>query len=359
LAIHSLQVGGMERVMSELSGYFCQKRDLEVHMVLYGRKPEIFYKVPDNLIIHKPDFKFNDRFRQVASIRRLMYLRKVVAGIKPDSILSFGEFWNSFVIIALLGLPYPVFISDRCSPEKKFGPLHSILRRILYPCARGVIAQTQTARQLYKTQFRHNNVCVIGNPIRQINGKGLNVDKENIVLTVGRLINSKHHDKLIELFAGLSDPHWKLVIVGEDALKQNTSEKLKELVHRLNAEDRIILAGKQTDIDSFYLRSKIFAFTSSSEGFPNVIGEAMSAGLPVIAFDCIAGPSELIKDGENGFLLPLFDFEGMKKKLILLMRDEDLRVKLGRNAKKSITNIMPSKIGDKYYSCIMNLPVTG
>jgi GalNAc-alpha-(1->4)-GalNAc-alpha-(1->3)-diNAcBac-PP-undecaprenol alpha-1,4-N-acetyl-D-galactosaminyltransferase len=353
LVIHSLQVGGMERVMSELAGYFCQKKDLEVHLILCGRKPEIFYYVPDNLIIHRPNLEFNNRFRHISTLRRLLFLRRTVVSINPDSVLSFGEFWNSFVLLAVYGLPYPVFISDRCSPMRNFSTFHNLLRKFLYPKAKGVIAQTEKAKQLYVSQFKHNNVCVIGNPIRRINGNNLKIERENIVLSVGRLIESKHFDKLIELFADISNPDWKLVIVGDDALKQKTSVKLKELVHSLNAEENIILVGKQTHVDSYFLCSKIFVMTSSSEGFPNVIGEAMSAGLPVVAFDCIAGPSELIDDGENGFLIPLFDFVEMKRKIIMLMQNGDLRLKLGMNAQKSMRDFFPIEIGEKYYSFIM------
>lgn len=344
----------MERVMCELAKYFCLKRDIDTHLILYGRNPELFYDVPVNLIIHQPVSKFNNKLRQFASIGRLLFLRKTIIGINPDSVLSFGEHWNSFVLMALLGLPYPVFISDRCSPEKKFTTIHTILRRVLYPKARGIIAQTEKAKQLFTSQFRHNNICVIGNPIRDIHEKSSAIERENIVLTIGRLIQSKHHDKLIELFAGLSIPDWKLYIVGDDALKQNNSQKLKELICRLNMDDKVILAGKQFDVESYFFRSKIFVFASSSEGFPNVIGEAMSSGLPVVAFDCVAGPSEMIRDGENGFIVPLFEFSKMREKLLLLMNKEELIVKLGNNAKESIKQFSPEIIGEKFYLFIMN-----
>jgi GalNAc-alpha-(1->4)-GalNAc-alpha-(1->3)-diNAcBac-PP-undecaprenol alpha-1,4-N-acetyl-D-galactosaminyltransferase len=67
-----------------------------------------------------------------------------------------------------------------------------------------------------------------------------------------------------------------------------------------------------------------------------VIGEAMSAGLPVIAYDCVAGPSELIEDGGNGFLIPLFDMIHLKK-LGQLMDDENMRTRMGYTGlKKSL-----------------------
>lgn len=353
LVIHSLQAGGMERVMSELAAYFALKKDNEIHLVIYGLAREIFYQVPDNIIIHKPSFRFNRRLRFFNTIRTLFFLRRIIKRINPKSILSFGELWNSFVLIALLGLKYQVYISDRCQPDKSFGRFHDWLRIKLYPKATGIIAQTEKAKEIYNTQFNHNNIKVIGNPIKIINPRN-DIERENIVLMVGRLIKTKHQDKLIELFLRISKPGWKLVIVGYDHLKQNISEKLKNIITENHAEDVVTLAGKQADVEAFYLKSKIFAFTSSSEGFPNVIGEAMSAGLPVVAFDCIAGPSEMIKDNYNGFLIPLFDFKQFQEKIEILMDNEDLRISFGKNASTDIKQFSVSSIGEKYLHFILN-----
>lgn len=353
LVIPALQVGGMERVMSELAEYFCQREGLEVHLVMYGRSTEVFYPIPDSLRIHKPRKVFNNRFRMFYTIGRLIFLRQTVKKINPDSILSFGEFWNSFVLLALIGLTYQVYISDRCSPAKQFGTSHRLLRKWLYPRTKGVIAQTNKAKQLYSAQFKHNNICVIGNPIRMIQPDNA-LKRENIVLTVGRLIESKHHDRLIETFAKISQPEWKLIIVGDDALKQKNMAKLKQLIHNLDMDDRIILVGSQANVDYYYLKSKIFAFTSSSEGFPNVIGEAMSAGLPVVSFDCIAGPSEMVIDNKNGFLITLFDFENFANKLHLLMQNDALRQQFGNAAKETIKEYNAEAIGNKFYSFLIN-----
>ena len=75
LVIPSLQAGGMERVMSELAGYFAEKNDIEVHLILYGISREIFYPVPESIIIHKPSFNFNNKSRWISSLRTLFYLR--------------------------------------------------------------------------------------------------------------------------------------------------------------------------------------------------------------------------------------------------------------------------------------------
>ncbi len=353
LVIPSLQAGGMERVMSELAGYFALKKDIKLHLVLYGITREIFYPTPNNLIIHKPSFRFNNRWRMFYTFRTLCYLRNTIKKINPDSILSFGEYWNSFVLIALLGLRYPVFISDRCQPDKILGKFHDRLRKLIYLKAEGIIAQTERAKEIFHKQLGHKNIKVIGNPIRLIKTRD-DLVKENIVLMVGRFIKTKHQDKLIDLFIRISKPGWKLVLLGYDHLKQNNSEKLKKIIADNHAEDSVILEGKQVDVEAFYHKSKIFAFTSSSEGFPNVIGEAMSAGLPVIAFDCVAGPSELIKNNENGFLIPLFDYKQFQKKLEILMSDSEIRHKFGTNALDSIKKYSISNIGEEVLNFILS-----
>jgi glycosyltransferase involved in cell wall biosynthesis len=353
--IPSLHPGGMERVMSELAGYFSTKKDIELHLVLYGINRDVFYQIPENIHIHKPDFEFDGSSRLISSVKTCWFIRKKLTSLKPDAVLSFGEYWNSFVLLSLIGKRLPVYISDRCQPDKYLGKTQEFLRSWLYPKSAGIIAQTKVAEMIYQQKSLHNNIKVIGNPIRNIHSQ-IGIPKENIVLSVGRLIATKHHDELIRLFVKISQPAWKLVIVGDDALKQKNMVRLQRLIDDLAATDKVILAGKQSDVESYYRRSKIFAFTSSSEGFPNVIGEAQSAGLPVIAFDCVAGPADMISDSVNGYLVPLFDFEMFQQKLADLMLDENLQISMGAAAKASIAQYNVDSIGASFKNFILGEP---
>ena len=337
--------------MSELADYFSRKPNVEVHLVMYGIKPIIFYSLPQVVSIHKPPFTFNNHLRFLYSLKTLLYLRHEVKKIQPYSILSFGERFNSLVLLALIGKKFPIYISDRCRPNLSLGRLHNFFRWLLYPKSKSVIVQTITAKEIYQEMLPKAKLTVIGNPIRKISPRS-EILRENIVLTVGRLIDSKHHDELIKLFVEIDMPDWKLIIVGDDAIKQQNKQRLQNLVKKLKFDDRIVFAGSQNDVDKYYLRSKIFAFTSSSEGFPNVIGEAMSAGLPVVAFDCIAGPSEMITNNKDGFLVQLFDYHLFKEKLAALMTDPVLRDQLGKEAKNSIKQFSSEIIGEKYFALV-------
>lgn len=339
--------------MAQLATNFAERAQIRVDLILIGRKREVVYTMPESVIVHKPGFEFNNSKRTLYTLRTMRFLRKKIKEIDPDTILSFGEFWNNLVLLSLVGLSYPVFISDRSEPDKDMGKIQNFLRDRLYPRAAGYIAQTEEAKKICLKKEWNDNVRVIGNPIREIPENG-RVEKENIILSVGRLIKTKHFDRLIKMFVEIDNPDWKLVIVGGDAKRLNLSKELKSLVHELGAENRVFLEGEQKHIDKYYQKSKIFAFTSSSEGFPNVIGEALSAGLPVVAYDCVAGPSDMIEDGVNGYLLPIGDEDGFKHKLSILIGNEALRNKMKKNSTVKLKNYRTASISNKFHDFILS-----
>ncbi len=104
-----------------------------------------------------------------------------------------------------------------------------------------------------------------------------------------------------------------------------------------------MLAG-QRDVASFYARASVFAFTSSSEGFPNVVAEALAHGLPVVSYDCDAGPSDLIEDGTNGYLVPLFNDDVFSDRLRKLMVDDRLRASMSTAARESVRRFSAEQI---------------
>ena len=350
--IHSLQAGGMERVMSELLNYFAANNRYQVHLVLYGIKRDVFYEISDDIIIHRPSFEFDNSKRLLSTIKTNFFLRRTIQKINPIAALSFGERWNNMVLLALLGTKVPLYVSDRSQPDKSLGKLHDAMRKFLYPRAKGIVAQTEKALAIYKKMYDHHNCKVIGNPIRPIPAQP--IGRENYILMVGRYIKSKQQDVLIEIFSKLHAPDWKLVLVGYDHLKQSNQKEWEALAQRLNVADRVVFAGKQSEVEKYYLSSKIFAFSSASEGFPNVVGEAMSAELPVVSFDCIAGPSDLISDGESGFLIPMLDQQLFVEKLQMLVNDSSLREAMGKKSKELIQKFELNYICSEFESFMVS-----
>ena len=101
-----------------------------------------------------------------------------------------------------------------------------------------------------------------------------------------------------------------------------------------------------TSIDEEYLKSSMLLMTSRFEPFGLVLPEAMSCGLPVVAFNCPYGPADIISDGEDGFLIKKRDINDYVEKVCLLIENKDMRVKMGKagilsSQRYKASNIMP------------------
>lgn len=337
----SIETGGAERVMTQLATYFSKEKNVEVHLLLFVQA-ERFYKVPDKVTIYEPDFNYREYSRPVFTIKSMTYLRSILKKLKPDVTLSFGGRYNSFVLLSALGLRIPVYISDRSKPSISYGFFLDILNRFVYRQAAGIISQTSIAGEMIYQRTRHKNIKVIGNPIRTIKGQP---QPEKIILNVGRFIPSKKQKLLLDVFARINPDDWKLLFVGNGKTFQAVKQKAK----KLGIGEKVIFASQQNNVDDYYNRASIFAFTSVSEGFPNALGEALNTPLPCISFDCEAGPRELIDDGINGFLVPLGDIKQYEKKLRLLIEDDALRNRFRQAAKEKMKQFSLPVIGEQYY----------
>jgi GalNAc-alpha-(1->4)-GalNAc-alpha-(1->3)-diNAcBac-PP-undecaprenol alpha-1,4-N-acetyl-D-galactosaminyltransferase len=351
--IPSMVAGGMERVMAELANYFAPKDHLQVNIILFGKRPKLFYHLDKNVIVHTINNNESSTNSLIDLIRRIIYIRKTIKLINPTAVLAFGTQWNNLVLLALKWTNFPVFVSDRGSPIRKYSFYNEFLKSLLYPTSEAIIVQTKMAEEITRKRFPKHRIEKIGNPINEII-QDQKIEKENIILSVGRLIKTKHQDRLIQIFSSLNAPNWKLVIIGANALGENNFDSLVKLVNDLDLSDRVFLLGEKKQIFDYYLKSKIFAFTSSVEGFPNVIGEALSAGLPVVSYDCVSGPSELIKNGENGFLVDVFDDTTFKEKLQFLIDNPTVLNDISKKSSKSIGDFSSEKIGEKFLEVLLH-----
>lgn len=125
---------------------------------------------------------------------------------------------------------------------------------------------------------------------------------DKVVVAAGRLEEQKAFHRLITAYAPLAEsrPDWRLDIYGSGSEKS----RLQRLIRRLGVGDRVALRGHSHQMPAVLRGSAIYAMTSEREGFPMVLLEAMSEGLPMVAYDCPRGPSEVIRDGVNGRLIP-------------------------------------------------------
>lgn len=318
LCIPTLVSGGAERVISVLANEFAKDENVEVHLILYLRN-EIFYSLDPRIIIHYPEFDYTKYpvWRYLLKVNR--FVRHTLKTIRPDSLLSFGGRFNGFIIVSALGLGIKIFVSDRSRPGISYGKLQDLVNPHLYKKAYGIVAQTSAAKNVAEQRTGHKNIKVIPNPLPQL--YSTTITKERVIVNVGRFINSKQQRQLIEIFAKVKFGEWKLWFLGDG----ENFDDCKLLVKELGIEDSVVFYGNKKSISEYLQQAAIFAFTSVSEGFPNSLGEAMSAGCACISYDIVAGPSDMISNGVNGYLIKKNDTDNFGRCLIKLMENEDMR----------------------------------
>lgn len=346
LVIPSLTHGGMERVMSELANFFAQKPHLSVHLIVLT-KGEKYYTIDSRVNIIQPSFVHSNYNRLVFTWKIFRFLRGELKKLNPDSILSFGGKYNAFNILANVGLGNPIYVSDRSKPGISYGKFLDFLNPITYKWTTGVVAQTIQAKEQVEKEVGHKNVRIIGNPIVQIPPNS--GDRPPVILNIGRFISTKHQEDLVQVFNEINPEGWRLVFVGDGKER----EKVENYANSLGISEQIEFVSSTKNVAVYYQQASIFAFTSSSEGYPNVLGEAMSSGLACISYDCVAGPADLIEHEKNGILIPVRDLKGLNLELRRMIENENWRRQLGENAIKTSQSWNITQIGEDYLNFLL------
>ncbi len=174
--------------------------------------------------------------------------------------------------------------------------------------------------------------------------------KQKSVVAVGRLHTVKGFDRLLEIWKETSKkyPDWKLVIVGDGEEK----DRLNELANKLEIANSVTFTGAlaHDEVLRTMRDSSVYAMTSHTEGFPFVLIEAMSSGLPAIAFDVRVGPRAIIEDGKNGTLVKDNDNKAFSEALAQLMSNDGKRLEYSTNALERAKDFTEEKIVEKWIS---------
>jgi len=170
--------------------------------------------------------------------------------------------------------------------------------------------------------------------------------KKNYILCVGRLESVKSFNYAIEAFAGISDkfPKLRLKIVGKGSLKVS----LKKQAMELNVSDRVDFEGFQKNVIPYYLHAQATILTSIYEGYPNTLIESLALGTPVVAFNCKSGPSEIVKNHKNGYLVKYLDVEDLKDKICVILSKkfdrDNISLTVKRNQVENISDLYENLI---------------
>ena len=333
--------GGLERIIVEKVNYLAENYDFEMHIVTvdqgchpipYPLSPKVTYQ--DLGIRFHQQYSFHGLFRlyKKVCLYRLFVkrLKCYFQDVNPDIIVSVRPKFNNAIDRAKGMVPLVFESHSSCKGQNiiesdlysKIKTKHSILS---VKNAQIVVALTEgDASEWRKINPR---VCVIPNVVH-LNETGEYSDCEaESVIFVGRFSKQKNIKNLLEIWKIVHErkPNWQLQIYGGFGEEQDF---LLPVIEKMNAN--IHVHEPTIDIMNRYKECSILVLTSVYEPFGLVMPEAMSCGIPVVAFDCPYGPSDIITDGKDGFIIPNHATQLFAEKVCLLIDNPDLRKKMGK-----------------------------
>lgn len=332
--------GGAEKVMAGLSSHRHAQGD-EVHVAGMAM-PEggSFFPYPDGVRLHLLAAGARTRGGPLLQPRRVLAVARLIRQLRPDLIVSFLTKVNCMTLIAATGTGIPVLISERNNPAAQSSRFWRRLQRRLMPRAAGVAMQTADAAADLLPRQR-DRAHIIPNPCRPVAFIPAPPAEHCRFLAVGRLVEQKGFDRLIDAFAALpADLATSLDIFGEGPLERALSARIEAR----GMAGRIRLAGLASSASDWMGAGDVLVVSSRYEGFSNVLAEATCSGLPAIGFDCRYSIAELIRDGENGLLVPDGDIPALTAAMARIAGNPALRRRLGQSAQLMADRLAPERI---------------
>jgi glycosyltransferase involved in cell wall biosynthesis len=355
--------GGTEKVLVEKVNYLAANTDFEIYIITENQLNKSFYfelnskiKVYDmnvsslnKIVIPGLTFILN-----VFTLRKLFALK--LKEINPDFVIVVERGYLDFVIpfINVRGFKIREFHFAKKAVEYHTKLMKGFFKRTrhffryqllfkMFDKYDYLILLTDQDRKEgnYKTKTKviHNMINVLPERVSDLSSKR--------VISVGSMYDKRKNFKeqiLLWRKIKVLHPDWTLNIYGDG----NERAYLQELINKWELTSHVILHGNSNEMPKNYFNSSIFLFTSQAEGFPMVLIEALSNGLPCIVYDTPTGPKEIIKNNENGFVVENGNLNELEQKLSLLISDNKIRMKMGINARINCEKYLPNSVMKKW-----------
>ena len=342
-------VGGIERVVSILLEDMSAKEEHKLYSLEYAKvENRRVYDTNEKVCVVNLFEKSMSMTRAIIKHHIIRRVRSFLKENNIDVIIACGVLYFPVAVLAAKHTKTKVVCWEHTNPyvsnnyrfqkiSRMFGIKHSYKNVVI----------TEKALNFYNNVRKNKNVLIY-NPVDQAlfdNAPIYNSDSKKVI-SVGRLCYAKNYDLLIEIaqkvLSDNKDWSWDIYGGGEDY------ERLKQKIQLTDVSDRLTLKGSVNDIYDRYKDYSFIVMTSRYEGFPMALLEASAKALPMVSFDIDTGPSEIINDGQNGYLIENNNKDSMIQKINLLMSDSDNRIKMSANAYGSSKNFSIEIISKKW-----------
>ncbi len=353
--------GGLERVLSIKASYLADNYGYQVTILsLDGTHSNPFYDFSSKVNMLSIKVAGNP-LKYIITYKN--GIKKVVSELQPDVISVCDDGLKGLLFPIIFGRKIPVIYERHASVQLNFETeknefwftelKNKLLHRIMLFGA-NKFTKFIILTNGNKKDWPGVSCTVIPNPTSFMPMEGGDFLTKNTILAIGSHCYNKGFDRLIKIWSILVNkfPDWHLEIFG----KQNSSFNLQRMIDEYGLSSSIHVKKPILNIQKEYENASIFVLPSRSEGFGMVLIEAMSFGVPCVAFDCPHGPADIINNKENGFLVENGNIECFANRLKELMENEELRIQFGAQAREDSKKYSPELIipqWDKLFKSIL------
>jgi len=343
--------GGVERVTVNMSNHLVEIGYQVTILSLSRCKPSNLFTIDNRVTIDYLNFNFENGFnlpQKIASVNKVnRYFRKCT---DRTIILGIGTTYPSLILALLFKRKNLITIGCQHCSYVSAKHIWYFLRNLIYYRLDALVSLTK--QDLPKLKNLNKNSFVIPNSVSFFPEKPAQL-KNKIILAVGRMDFNKGYDLLLDVFEKitLSHPTWILRIIGDGPLR----EKIILRVEASGLKDRVVILSTTNQIIHQYLQASVYMMTSRTEALPMVMLEAQACGLPIVSFNCETGPSDIINNGIDGYLIDDYNIDQMNLKVSELCADFDKRKKFGQNARKNVEKFLPDQVFNKWESLFAHL----
>ena len=337
--------GGTERVTSLIANGLASKGH-QISILSLSEGKHSFFEINKEITLHS---LFDHQVSMKKNFIGCCYkVRQFVKQHDIDTIIVVDSILCMFTVPALIGLKIQHICWEHFNFKVDLGvSFRRLGRKWAAKYCDYVVTLTRRDKELWEQGLKNikAKIVPIANPTPYENIENTPSLEYKTVLAMGRLTYQKGFDLLLDAWAFVCKKNhdWTLKIVGsgEDELK------LKEQAKRLDIENRVIFISATKDVQQYFRTSSFFCLSSRFEGFGMVMIEAQSFSLPIIAFDCDAGPSDIIENEMNGFLVACNDFQELSERIIQsILMNQDQYNRFSGSAKDSSRGYALSNIID-------------
>jgi glycosyltransferase involved in cell wall biosynthesis len=339
--------GGLERVLSIKASYLVDHYNYEVTILsLNDNHVNTFYNFSDKIKMLSIPVSGNPL--QYINLYR-KGLKQIFNQIKPDVISVCDDGFKAYFIPKIIRRDIPIIYERHVSKEIEMRDNYSFFKRTMIQVKWRLMERLAKSYQKYivLTEGNRNewkglkNLEVIPNPLSFYPKEQSSLENKQVIC-VGKQSYQKGQDLLLKTWAKVNEkyPDWSLVIYG----KFEPTLKLQKKAKDLSIKKSVSFYRPEKDIQSKYMESSIYVMSSRYEGFGMVLIEAMACGVPCVSFNCNYGPSDIIKQGEDGYLAENGNITELASKIIKLIEEKNLRKQMGAKAKQNVKRYLPEVI---------------